>query len=308
MDRPPRAFALIVVLVASAVVFAIAVQAAAYARAAGFRLAAFVSPATPLAKLDLLAQSGAHVCVLITDRALGLAVATAERYGLPNLRPSTDPLAVEGFLSLGLEIIEQAPGADSVFTFVSSAASFVGVGRALATEVDQGPEMHAVQGGSACPIAGEFDAAGVAAAAGARGVRVGALGARKTRRVGEAKRIIVGSGGSGWVIDDAGAERASALLSRHGLKCALEGAASLAAAGRAAGQGRVRRPVVIITGAHRGGGSPASGPPGSQREVVGAPLTTRARFIEVGGVEDVAEALGLGRGQHSGEYGASARD
>lgn len=42
MDRRPRAFALIVVLVASAVVFAIAVQAAAYARAATSEAAALV--------------------------------------------------------------------------------------------------------------------------------------------------------------------------------------------------------------------------------------------------------------------------
>jgi len=59
MDRPPRAFALIVVLVASAVVFAIAVQAATFARAATSEAAALVRRA----RVERDARSAASIAI-----------------------------------------------------------------------------------------------------------------------------------------------------------------------------------------------------------------------------------------------------
>ncbi len=224
-----------------------AIAAAAYGRLAGLRVAAFVSPRTPEGKLARLLRAGATV--LTSPTALSDAVALASARDLPNLRPSTDPLAVEGFQSIGWELAETAPEVDGLFTFASSATSLVAIGRALErSEAVTGRRWRAalqvVQGAGACPVAGEYD---VRPRQEGRS-RVGDLGARKTRRVGEAKRLVQRSGGSGWVIHDEEADAATELLADCGIETSLEGAAALAAAGRAARETGLRRAIVLLTG------------------------------------------------------------
>jgi len=225
-----------------------ALAAAAYARGAGVSLAAFVAPATPMATVARLVALGAWV--FVAPNALSVAQALAERRGIPNLRPSTDPLAVEGFQSIGWELAETVAPVDALFTFVSSGTSLVGIARAFAcaervTPRPWRPALHAVQGTGAQSIAGEFDARRLPEARS----RLGDRGARKTRRVGEAKRWIRATGGSGWVIADAEADAAAAQLAAYGVASSLESGAALAAAGRAAAAGRVESAIVVITGA-----------------------------------------------------------
>jgi threonine synthase len=224
-----------------------AMAAAAYAALAQLRLAAFIAPATPPAKVASLVRLGATV--FVTPRALSMAEELAISRRIPNLRPSTHAHAVEGFQSIGWEIVETLAPVEALFTFVSSGTSFVALGRALqrAGEVTArpwAPALHAVQGTGAQPIAGLFDRRRVSEVRG----RLGALGARKTRRAGEAKRWILATGGSGWVITDEEAAAAGALLADHGLETSLEGAAALAAAHRAARAGLIRTAVVLLTG------------------------------------------------------------
>jgi hypothetical protein len=71
-------------------------------------------------------------------------------------------------------------------------------------------------------------------------------------------RLVRSSGGAGWVMTDEEAFAASRLLARHGVPTSLEGAAALAAAGRAAAEAGLRSAVVVLTGAHRG---PSDDPP-----------------------------------------------
>ena len=92
-----------------------ALAAAAYARAAGISLAAFVAPATPESTLVRLAALDAWV--FVAPNALSLAQALADARGIPNMRPSTDPLAVEGFQSIGWELAETVAPVDALFTF-----------------------------------------------------------------------------------------------------------------------------------------------------------------------------------------------
>jgi threonine synthase len=238
-----------------------AIATARYGRLAGIPVAAFVAPRTPPAKLALIAAEGA--VLILADRALTLARDVAAALGQPNLRPSTDPLAPEGFMSLGWELLDVDPPVEAVFTFASSATSLVGIGRAWKQPGVVGrevaiPQLHVVQGTGANPVAGEFDPREVSDVQGA----VGSLGARKTRRVGEAKRIVRATGGSGWVVTDEEAEAADRLLREAGIDAALEGAAALAAAGRAARETGLRSAAVVITGARRreaDAAAPASG-------------------------------------------------
>lgn len=246
-----------------------ALAAAAYSAAAGLRLAAFVAPTTPPAKVRRLVRLGADVC--LSAHALTLAAAVAERHGIPNLRPSTDPLAVEGFQSIGWEIAGVEPATDAVFAFVSSATSFVALGRAFARAGDVGatgrmPALHAVQGTGAHPVAGPFDPRPPQEARG----RLGDRGARKTRRAGEAARWIARTGGGGWVITDAEADAAEARLLAHGIETSIEGAAALAAAIRAAARGGVRSATVLLTG---GVGDGEEDPVGDEHETVDTPAS-----------------------------------
>ncbi|MEO8083287.1 MAG: pyridoxal-phosphate dependent enzyme [Ardenticatenales bacterium] len=267
-----------------------AISAAAYGRLAPIDVVAFVAPDTAPAKLALLREHGA--IVVRSPNALTLCQAWCTERDVPNLRPSTDPSAVEGFQTLGWEILTDlaasADGQDAagvaVFTYVSSATSLVGIGRAFARGSQSGangaPSLNAVQGLGAASVAGPLDAnpprpgptsthetshaanghhasvdrpAVSAEGAAPTTGRLGALGARKTRRLGEAHRVVVASGGAGWVITDAQADVADALLRAAGICAAIEGAASLAAAARAAAETGVRRAVVVLTGAARDG-------------------------------------------------------
>lgn len=236
-----------------------AIAAAAYGRAAGVAVVAFVAPATPPGKLAALHALGATV--VVTAEAVAACDAWCTEHGAPNLRPSTDPAAVEGFLTLGWELAESigalaadhAPLPEAVFTYVSSATSLVGIGRAfgragdvLGTALPPLPALHAVQGAGGA-VAGPLD---VRRPPEGRG-RLGALGARKTRRLGEATRLIGASGGRGWIVSDAEADAADALLRASGRAVAYEAAGAVAAAGRAAAECGLRRAIVVITGADR---------------------------------------------------------
>lgn|GEM_PF-1259850 len=228
-----------------------AISGAAYARKAGLALAAFVAPGTARGKLERLLREGA--LVVVTRRAITMATEVATALDVPNLRPSTDPLAVEGFLTIGWELAEarSAADADDVFIFASSGTSFVALGRSALRSGDVGatwePRFHVVQGTGAHPIAGQLDRRSVPDRAGT----VGAFGARKTRRVGEAVRLARGSGGAGWVVTDEEAWQASHLLERHGIATSLESAASVAAAARAAAEAGVESAIVVLTGRRR---------------------------------------------------------
>lgn len=256
-----------------------AISAAAYCAQAGIRLAAFLSPDTPAAKVDHLRRLGA--LVLLAPNALSLATALAAARGIPNLRPSTHPEGATGFQTMGWELLEMVTPVEAVFTFSSSAGGLVGLGRAFrrgqcVVEDPWQPALHVVQGCGAHPVAGPLDPRPPPAARG----RVGDLGARKTRRLGEATRLVRGSGGAGWVIADDEAFAASRLLSSHGVATSLEGAASLAAARRAATEAGVRSAVVVLTGAHRG---PADDPSeGAQ---------ARSEIVQTANVDEALAAM-----------------
>lgn len=237
-----------------------ALAASAYAARAGLRLAVFLAPSTPAATCRRLLRLGARV--FVSARATSLAAELAEARGIPNLRPSTDPAAVEGFQSIAWELAEEVAPVEALFAFASSGSSLVGIGRGFTraeglAEPAWRPALHVVQGTAAHPLAGPLDPRPVTAPPG----RLGARGARKTRRLGEAVRLIRASGGAGWVVSDVEAAAASRRLAALGVETSLEGAAALAAAERAARERGIRSAVLVLTGRVEPGADAAeSGP------------------------------------------------
>ena len=234
-----------------------AVAAAAYCLLAGMRLLAFVPPQIAPFKLAQLRRFGAEV--IITSRAINAAKQVANKYGLVNLRPSTNELSIEGFKSIAFEIYEKLGDADAIFTFVTSASSLVGIGRAFRILRDEFgvrmPQLHAVQAGQITSIAGHFDRAPQPSG---RSI-VGDLGVKMTRRTEEAIALIEESGGSGWVVSDEEIRASFAWLNRRGIDTSPEGAAALAGTFKAARKLSLGRAVCLLTG-H------ASGRPLEERE------------------------------------------
>jgi threonine synthase len=256
-----------------------ALAAAAYSAAAGLRLVAILAPGTPPAKLAALRRMGA--ALFVSERALGLARDVAEATGWPNLRPSVDPLAVPGYLTLGWELAAELPERADLFLFVASGATMVGLFRSR--QPSEPPlALHAVQSRRAAPVvAAAGDSRPSPPDDGAGPTRLGARFGPKTRRVGEVVRALRATGGGAWSVSDAEADRARALLAGAGFDTGLEGAAALATAELAARHARCRRAVVVLTGA-------ASGEP----DFAGALDDPVPRAADAAGVLDVLARAG----------------
>ncbi len=249
-----------------------AVAAAAYCRLAGIRLYAFVPLQVAPFKLAQLRRFGAEV--IVTGQAINAAKRAARRYGLLNLRPSTDDRSIEGFKSIACELYEKVGLVDALFTFVTSASSLIGIGRAFRTlrdelkALERLPALHAVQAGRITSIAGKFDQMG-------RPSRerslVGDLGVKRTRRTEEAVSLIEESGGGGWIVSDEDIRRAIALLNQHGLDTSLEGGAALAGVMKATQRRALGKVVCLLTG-H------ASQRPQEEWETAVKPLNDRAEI------------------------------
>ncbi len=233
-----------------------AVAASLYTAAAGLRLIAFVSPQTSAVKLGALERP--NVIVVQSEKPRNLARYAARVFEVPNLTPSLDDLSIEGFKSIAVELLEQSDF-DDVFTFVTSASSFMGIGQVL-RQHDQSQRfnrqhaVHAVQAGDAAAVAGPSDSrfASRQAAGNLQPSHLaGLLGIDETPRAEAARQLMSASGGRGWVQDDTEIAAAAALLRQSGIDTSAEGAACLSAAMRARQEGALStksRVVVMLTG------------------------------------------------------------
>ncbi|RMH70163.1 MAG: PLP-dependent lyase/thiolase [Gemmatimonadetes bacterium] len=227
------------------------VSASAYAALAGISMYVFVSPQTPRHKLERIHRYGGHI--IASSRAISFAKHISRQLEIPNLRPSTNPRSIEGFQSIGWELFEQLGTVDSIFTYVSSASSLIGIGRAFQRLKDEFhllesvPQLHAVQSGLGTSIAAHFVPQKQDLPM-QRSV-VGDLGAKKTALADEAIRLITATGGSGWIVSDADILAARHVLGRqYGIETSSEGCAAFAALQHASQTRQLGRVVVLLTG------------------------------------------------------------
>ena len=221
-----------------------AIASARAGRLQGLNVYAFLSERTPASKVQAVLDHGATV--LLGKKPKNLATFISRGFKLSNLRPSACDISIEGFRSLGRELVqrwETHRDFDSVFQFSSSGSSLIAVGLELARTFPA-PSLHAVQAGAVCPIAAPDDEAARLGAA----PTTGALCASKTPRSADARRLLAALGGRGWIMTDAEVDAAGAELEQSGRAVAREAAAALAAADRAIRTGAVTRPLVVLTG------------------------------------------------------------
>jgi threonine synthase len=226
-----------------------AIAAAAACREAGITFYAFISPSTSTSKIHEIQKRGA--LVVVSSRAIGLAKEVSSAHQIPNLRPSVDDRALEGYKSLAFQWVESEGQneVDSLFCYTTSGSTLCGIWRGFTQLQEKGwkgkaLQLHAAQAGEIASIAARF---GEESAQKGRSV-IGDLGTRRTRRLGEVVRSIRSSGGHAWALCDAEILEAKSWLSERGIEACAESACAMAAALKAAKQGRISRPLVLLTG------------------------------------------------------------
>jgi len=226
-----------------------AIAAAAACKAAQMTLFAFMSPQTRPGKIRAVLERGGHV--ILSSRAIGLAKSLAASHGLPNLRPSVDDRALEGYKSLAFYLAESGRNeqVDSIFCYTTSGSTLCGIWRGFQTLSEGGwkgpfPGLHAAQAGEITSIAERF---GEKPAQKGRSV-IGDLGTKRTRRLGELVRAIRASQGHAWALSDAEILQAKSWLEIRGIGACLESACSMAAALKAGERGVIKNPLVLLTG------------------------------------------------------------
>lgn len=105
-----------------------ALAAAFYAPAAQIKIFLLLATKTPPAKLAALAQKITPFTIpILSPRPIRLANYLAAKFHLPDLRPSRDPQAAQGFQTLGLELYHQNPQIQNIFSYFTSGASLTGI-------------------------------------------------------------------------------------------------------------------------------------------------------------------------------------
>jgi threonine synthase len=205
----------------------------------------FVHPATDPAKLASI--DGTTTTLVVTERAINGAKHLARELRIPNLRPSTNAVALVGYASLGEELARELPAdIDCVVLFATSGATAIAVADALA-RLRPGVQVHVVQGeGNAALVDPDAQVTDQSA----HGAAAGRLGVRRSRRGRELRAAIEATGGAGHVATAEDVARARGLLAADGIDVSDESAANVAVAQRLADAGH--HVCCVISGAPAG--------------------------------------------------------
>lgn len=225
-----------------------AIAAAAACRVAGIRLVAFVSNKMAVGKLMPLSRYGAHV--VQSERAMSLCNEFCSAFAIPNLRPSVDDLALEGYKTLAFRAVELRLNADALVSYTTSGSTLLGIFRGYDTLRNLGwagrmPALVAAQAGVGAAFAEAF---GHEPAPDEHRSVIGDLGAKRSRRHGDVVRALRASGGGALWVADSAILAAREWLLDQGMNTSLESACAMAAAMRWIECGRSCSPVVLLTG------------------------------------------------------------
>ncbi len=119
------------------------ITAAYFAKELGVDLYVLISPSANPTKIQEILDLGTNV--FLSNKPGRFTNYISSKYGLHNLRPSMDDLAVKGFEKFGEEIAKVP--CEEIYTFTTSGASFLGLYRALKKASPNNlPRLHSVRG------------------------------------------------------------------------------------------------------------------------------------------------------------------
>lgn len=193
----------------------------------------FISPNTPDGKKDAINTKNS--IVIETVHAPRFSNYLAKKLNIPQLRPSKDDNAIEGYKSLGFELFEQNPNVDAVFFCVTSGASLIGVYEAWQQILQESsgskdvkiPALHCVFG------PGHF----------------------APHRLNKLKTIIASTGGAIWELSKEEMNIAEKTLDGQNIKTSIEGIKAFAASQKARKKHHYQAPVIILSGMKREAGN-----------------------------------------------------
>ncbi|KKR34391.1 MAG: Threonine synthase [Candidatus Gottesmanbacteria bacterium GW2011_GWA2_41_12] len=222
-----------------------AYSASVYARKANIKLHVFLPENVNPAKKQLIENE--RVEIHFSKTPVRNLVTYCKNNKSYNLRGSTDPNALYGYMSIAFELKEKYGKIDSIFFPVSSGTTLVGVAAGFRI-LGERPKIYAVQTTKVCPVASYFDDKYLPEDKSL----ADAIVARFTPRKKEVTDIIRDSGGSGLVINDAGILKADKWLKNHKINVSYEGAATLAGIWKAREKGfNLGKTVCLLTGKER---------------------------------------------------------
>ena len=192
-----------------------AMSAVGFAKLMRAELTVFVSVNIPEYKWDKLTKFSGNTTNIKLIRSVkpkSDAIRYANETGAINLRGSSDDLAIEGFCTIGYELIEQNPNIDAIFICCSSGTAAIGIYNGIKQLSERPVKLNIVQTTKICPIASVFDKQYSATD---RSL-ANAVSDKVAKRKSELIDIVNLTGGSGWVISDKELVDAKAELVRHG--------------------------------------------------------------------------------------------
>jgi threonine dehydratase len=214
-------------------------QAVAWAaREAGIEATIFMPAETPMAKIEPTRNYGARTELTgeMFDDALAAALAYVEETGATFIHPFEDPDVIAGQGTIGLELVEQLPEAETVVIPVGGGGLSCGIALALRSVSPQ-VKIVGVQAAACAPLAGGTELGYTIA----EGIAVKHPGTLTSALLGDLLDDMV------TVTDEEISEAIVLLLERAKLVVEGAGAASVAAllAGRVEGKGPV---IPILSG------------------------------------------------------------
>lgn len=94
--------------------------------------------------------------LILSERPIRFAKYLAKRYEMPLLHISQDGEALDAYVSLGEELIEQVPDADAIVNFATSGTSSLGIMKAYENAGKPYPALHIAQSGKSCGVVQEL--------------------------------------------------------------------------------------------------------------------------------------------------------
>lgn len=189
----------------------------------------FISPNTPQAKKCAIRTENS--VIIETLHAPRFSNYLAKKMNIPQLRPSKDDNAVEGYKSLGFEIHEQNKDVDAIFFCITSGASLIGVYEAWQQILSESakvenakiPALHCVFGpGNFAP-----------------------------HRLSRLKEIVTNTGGEIWELNENEIQTAKSVFFENSIQTSIEGVKAFGAAQKALLKYKYKTPVVVLSGKKR---------------------------------------------------------
>jgi threonine synthase len=220
-----------------------AISASFYCKNNNIELEIFISTKIDQNKLKKISESNNKINLSL--KPISDAFKFSKKESAYLLRQSTDPVAQEGYQSIGVELLNQLPKVSSIFIAAGSGTTLLGISKALNKKV----KLFAVQSASNCPLARIFDQDFNKE----DNLITDAISVKSLPLKDQLLKTIKESGGGAFVIENKYILQSEDILLKNHIITSLEGAMAYAAYLKAIKKGIEigDNPVIVLTGAKR---------------------------------------------------------